>query len=201
MRDEESSDCKPHGARLESPIAGPSRAVPPPVITTFSLDLSPDVQSWATGWGTALGRAMKVDVRTVPLFAARPKLVTVRIGQTPIAARSYVFPDSSGWAQPPCERPPRGTDAPALDPPATKIRHSPASARTRLRPPRDIIRLQDRLYYVLQPPLESLVSSGQISFPFRPFPYQYQGVAFLYPRYSAIKCLRNSSWSRDKKTF
>ncbi len=39
---------------------------------------------------------------------------------------------------------------------------------------------------MLQPPLESLVNTGQLSFPCRPFPYQYQGVAFLYPRYAAI---------------
>jgi SNF2 family DNA or RNA helicase len=49
-----------------------------------------------------------------------------------------------------------------------------------------VIKLQDRLYYVLQPSLESLVSSNELEFPFEPFPYQFQGIAFLYPRYSAI---------------
>ena len=60
------------------------------------------------------------------------------------------------------------------------------SRATRIRPPRDVIKLQDRLFYVLQPPLESLVGSGEIEFPFEPFPYQYEGVAFMFPRHSAI---------------
>jgi SNF2 family DNA or RNA helicase len=49
-----------------------------------------------------------------------------------------------------------------------------------------VIKLEDRLYYLLQPPLETLLKSDALHFPFEPFPYQYQGVAFLYPRYSAI---------------
>ncbi len=48
------------------------------------------------------------------------------------------------------------------------------------------MRLEDRLYYILQPPLESLVGSANLSFPFQPFPYQYEGVAFLFPRAAAI---------------
>ncbi len=57
---------------------------------------------------------------------------------------------------------------------------------TRMRPPGDLVKLEDRLYYVLQPPLESLVSSAKLTFPFQPFPYQYEGVAFLFPRAAAI---------------
>ena len=31
-----------------------------------------------------------------------------------------------------------------------------------------------------------LLASGDLSMPFEPFPYQFEGVGFLYPRYSAI---------------
>jgi SNF2 family DNA or RNA helicase len=61
-----------------------------------------------------------------------------------------------------------------------------AAGRTRFQPPKDIVKLQDRLFYLLQPPLETIVGTGQLTFPFEPFPYQYQGVAFLYPRVAAI---------------
>ncbi len=57
---------------------------------------------------------------------------------------------------------------------------------SRIAPPRDLVKLDDRLFYVLQPPLETLVSTGTIEFPFQPFPFQYGGVAFLYPRHAAI---------------
>ena len=62
---------------------------------------------------------------------------------------------------------------------------SPASC-TRIRPPRDVVKLEDRLYYLLQPPLEQLFSSETLEFPFRPFKYQFDGVAFLYPRHEAV---------------
>lgn len=58
--------------------------------------------------------------------------------------------------------------------------------KTRLTPPRNLIRLEDRLYYVLQPPLESIVQNAKLTFPFQPFPYQMDGIAFLYSRSSAI---------------
>jgi SNF2 family DNA or RNA helicase len=58
--------------------------------------------------------------------------------------------------------------------------------KTRLTPPRNLIRLEDRLYYVLQPPLESIVQNAKLTFPFQPFPYQMDGIAFLYARSSAI---------------
>jgi SNF2 family DNA or RNA helicase len=57
--------------------------------------------------------------------------------------------------------------------------------RTRIKPPCDTIRLEDRLYYVLQPSLEALLG-GDLSFPADPFPYQFEGVAFLYPRFTAV---------------
>ena len=61
-----------------------------------------------------------------------------------------------------------------------------ADSRTRIKPPADVIKLADRLQYVLQPSLESLLAEGSLAFPFRPFPFQFEGVAFLYPRKAAI---------------
>ncbi len=57
---------------------------------------------------------------------------------------------------------------------------------TRIRPPDDVVRLEDRLLYLLQPPLEDLLCEGGLTLPLAPFPYQMQGIAFLYPRTQAI---------------
>ncbi|MBN1909097.1 MAG: DEAD/DEAH box helicase [Pirellulales bacterium] len=57
---------------------------------------------------------------------------------------------------------------------------------TRIRPPEDVIKLEDRLNYVLQPSLEVLLTERALRFPHQPFAFQYQGVAFLYPRQAAI---------------
>ncbi len=63
---------------------------------------------------------------------------------------------------------------------------SAASQRTRIQPPSDVIRLEDRLFYLLQPPLETLLGGKTMEFPFEPFNFQYAGIAFLFPRHSAI---------------
>ena len=42
------------------------------------------------------------------------------------------------------------------------------------------------MFYCLQPPLETLLAGDHLDFPFRPFAYQFEGVAFLYPRVAAI---------------
>ena len=57
---------------------------------------------------------------------------------------------------------------------------------TRFKPPGDVIKLGDRLFYLLQPPLESLLGGNTLEFPFEPFPYQYSGVSFLFPRNQAV---------------
>jgi SNF2 family DNA or RNA helicase len=60
------------------------------------------------------------------------------------------------------------------------------STCTRIQPPSDIIKLSDRLQYVLQPSLETLMARGSLLFPLQPFSFQLQGVAFLYPRIAAV---------------
>jgi SNF2 family DNA or RNA helicase len=48
------------------------------------------------------------------------------------------------------------------------------------------VKLADRLHYLLQPPLETLLADGRLPMPLRPFPFQLEGIAFLYPRQAAI---------------
>ncbi len=62
----------------------------------------------------------------------------------------------------------------------------PAARYTRIRPPRDLVKLEDRLRLLLQPPLESLLSASSLRFAHRPFGYQLDGIAFLYPRHEAV---------------
>jgi SNF2 family DNA or RNA helicase len=62
----------------------------------------------------------------------------------------------------------------------------PAGNYTRIRPPRDLVRLEDRLRLLLQPPLESLLSVESLKFSFQPFSFQLDGIAFLYPRHRAV---------------
>ena len=56
----------------------------------------------------------------------------------------------------------------------------------RICPPSDTVKLEDRLFYLLQPPLETWLHTENLQFPFEPFPFQLDGVAFLYPRHAAV---------------
>ncbi|MCC7476270.1 MAG: DEAD/DEAH box helicase [Pirellulales bacterium] len=57
---------------------------------------------------------------------------------------------------------------------------------TRMKPPQDLIKLEDRLRFLLQPPLESLLAAYALRFPHAPFPFQLDGMAFLYARNRAV---------------
>jgi SNF2 family DNA or RNA helicase len=57
---------------------------------------------------------------------------------------------------------------------------------TRLRPPPELVLFKERLLYLLQPPLENLLAGKQLRVPFKPYPYQMEGIAFLMPRHAAL---------------
>ena len=57
---------------------------------------------------------------------------------------------------------------------------------TRLKVPADAIKIEDRLHYILAPPLETLLKSESLELPFAPFAYQKQGISFLYSSHFAI---------------
>jgi len=62
---------------------------------------------------------------------------------------------------------------------------SPKKA-TRIKPPKDALTIEDRLFYVLQPPLETWLRGQELIMPFEPFPYQYEGIAWLFAHDSAL---------------
>ena len=76
--------------------------------------------------------------------------------------------------------------APTQPPSRSSANGINTQGRTRVRPPRDVIKLEDRLRLLLEPPLESLLAAGSLRFAFHPFPYQLDGIAFLYPRNQAV---------------
>ncbi|HUY32802.1 MAG TPA: DEAD/DEAH box helicase [Pirellulales bacterium] len=140
----------------------------------------PPVETRAHGANVLAGGPIEVvSIAPAPL---RPGVVSVPLGKPAIKIFGYLFPQST-----------LADRAPALPaaPLGAKVRRAPPPAATpatctRLKPPGDVIKLADRLFYVLQPPLETVVAGQALDFPFHPFPYQFEGIAFLYPRYAAI---------------
>ncbi len=152
----------------------------------FSLDLGDagvEVLSQVCGELTA---GLLAEPTTIRLPASRPEVLSIPLSWFAVKTQTFAFPE------PIVSKPPRqfsddlpansGGDVLAGD-------SSGASGRrpaTRLKPPADIVKLKDRLYFVLQPSLESLLADSSLEFPCVPFPYQFEGVAFLYPRVAAV---------------
>ncbi len=127
-----------------------------------------------------------VALTSESLAPAAPQAVAVGIATPKVRIRSFSFEppeDPAGSAS--TQQCDDGAGGPASRP-AIPPSLLPGQGGTRVRPPRDIVKLEDRLEYLLQPSLESLLAERALGFPFQPFPYQFEGVAFLYPRHAAI---------------
>lgn len=127
------------------------------------------------------------------------RVLPIQLSQTLPRTIGFAFPDSPQWTAP---EPKISKSIPkilnvdrefgdqesqeATDDDQGSDDFMPRKAVTRIRPPGDLVRLEDRLYYVLQPPLETIIQSAKLTFPFQPFPYQMEGIAFLFPRDAAI---------------
>ena len=146
------------------------------------LNLSLAVSVVATGWQTALNRGPSIKLRGLDCLADRPPVVSMVERNARVKTFGYAFPDARAEAKPTVQQK-GGATTPGA---ATGIPTAPPTGATRMRPPSDVIKLVDRLYYVLQPPLETLINAESLDCPFDPFPYQLEGIAFLYPRHAAM---------------
>jgi len=124
--------------------------------------------------------SVDLEVISLPLENKLPRVISIPITNPAVRLRSFVFPN-------PAEMPAlSGIDVKRTSAQSIASASSPMSHSTRIKPPGDVIKLEDRLHYLLQPSLESLLSEGALTFPCRPYPYQFEGMAFLYPRHAAI---------------
>jgi len=147
-----------------------------------SFDPCPPPRLLPTAFNDDLQNPAPVATHAIHFRSPAPAVVSVPIVRPQVRVRSFAFNaprtpvahvDSQGV--PPTSRG-RG--------PSTTV--SPCAGSTRIKPPSDVIKLEDRLEYLLQPSLESLLVERSMQFPFHPFPYQFQGIAFLYPRHAAV---------------
>lgn len=126
-----------------------------------------------------------VETCDLPIESAAAMIVSMDCQARTPRVFSHVFPESPQWQLAKLQSPDNHR---ADDPAAAVKKQTPrrAATRTRIQPPKDLVKLTDRLYYLLQPPLESLLSGSTLDFPFPPFRHQFEGVAFLFPRQAAI---------------
>ncbi len=151
---------------------------PPPPPQTWCLDLAPSPPQVLSSCAFSAPALTAQQYLEVACRIAPPRAISVPIRRCSIQVRSFCFGE-----------PPEDLVAPAQTAPATAVpppARPQVSSITRIRPPDDVIKLEDRLLYLLQPSLESLLAERALEFPFQPFPFQFQGIAFLYPRHVAV---------------
>lgn len=147
-----------------------------PVVSSFPLSVCCQVHTWYLG------------APTPQLFSHTPESHTVcRVRTVHVPAsiprvKSYRFPQ--------IERPVSlnmHNDSVEVQTSArlqSLIHERTAPARSKL--PGSLVSMQERLFYLLQPPVQTFFRGRQLPLPARPFPYQWQGIAFLLPRKFAL---------------
>jgi SNF2 family DNA or RNA helicase len=148
-------------------------------VTASTIGVALAVEVHSGDWQAGLLCALRPELISVPLSTASSGAVSLSIVAPKLRVHSFEFPQPGTWRKP-APPPAAATPARAAAAAASSI------ARTRIKPPGDIIKLEDRLFYLLQPSLEALIGEAALSMPHHPFAYQFEGVAFLYPRYAAV---------------
>src|SRR5580704_6924170 len=150
------------------------------------VELATDV--FAAGMNGALRRTPPVEASPGQLIERvgiqpawkpqRPHLVTFRL----------LFPEGAIFLPPKPPKPQPDEKLRTLEPPTAEVTEPSQRrpGRTRLKPPQDALSLQDRLFYLLQPPLETWLAGQELVMPFEPFAYQYEGIAWLFSQNAAL---------------
>ncbi len=174
-------------------------SIPPPA--TRQLALAIEARELVTGWERIVSSPADVAVWKIAAEACPVRAISVGIADPDVRTRSFRFaaPPSvapSGRSGSPCLTgvvpEPSGTGCLTYGkPPPTTCRPD----HTRIRPPDDVVKLEDRLRYLLQPSLESLLDSRSLEFPCGRFRIRWKGSP------SSIRAMRRSwptrwGWAR-----
>ncbi|MBL8797960.1 MAG: hypothetical protein JNM56_28945 [Planctomycetia bacterium] len=127
-------------------------------------------------------KPLQVSIKEARLLTSAPWVRSLGKLALEVSTEGWKFP------APPAESAPGEKQVLKLVPPDAKAAPGNEAAKqvTRLKPPADAVVFKDRLLYLLQPPLESIFAGRQVELPFKPFPYQIEGIAFLMPRHAAL---------------
>jgi SNF2 family DNA or RNA helicase len=151
------------------------------------LALSTDL--YAAGLNSALQRWSKSDAQPHELLAL-PTTVGWKPPRPRVSTFGLTFPEAITFLPPPAEKPEGTPDlqriAPPVEPESILDEVAPKKQVTRLKPPKDALSLEDRLFYLLQPPLQTWLAGQELIMPFEPFPYQYEGIAWLFSHDAAL---------------
>jgi SNF2 family DNA or RNA helicase len=145
-----------------------------------------------TGFNPALGRLPTIETQGYSLNTVLDFVPSWTARRIPMKCIGLTLPDGMEFMPPKLDTTTTsdGTQLRKIAPPKPETSEpvDPDKPRkaTRIKPPADALSLQDRLFYLLQPPLESWLAGQELIMPFEPFAYQYEGIAWLFASQAAL---------------
>jgi SNF2 family DNA or RNA helicase len=164
-------------------------------LDTRAVPLAINAQTYASGTNGALRRPLPFDVRAVSLLDRVPLSPGWKPSRAKVKTFGLTFPEGLEFLPPKPETSAEEGELKRIAPPKPQLVSMPEGVTagspppkkaTRLRPPSDALTIEDRLFYLLQPPLQSWLKGQELIMPFEPFPYQYEGIAWLFSQHSAL---------------
>ncbi len=159
------------------------------VCTAANLSLSVDTA--VCGFNSALQRVPLLDTRVLPLIIQPALVPSWRPHNIPMKCIGLTLPEGvellvSTDAKKTASDGSQSREIRSRKIAATEANGHRRRKRTRVKPPPGAVSLQDRLFYLLQPPLETWLAGQELVLPFEPFPFQYEGIAWLFSRHCAL---------------
>ncbi|KAA0140650.1 DEAD/DEAH box helicase [Gimesia chilikensis] len=155
-------------------------------ISSDTVPLTVSTSVFASGMNGALTRKFNLDASEIELIeraGLQPKWKPTR---PRVRTFGMTFPDGLEFIPPKEEKEDKPELSKMKGPEVEGAEVAPRKKSTRLKPPANALSLEDRLFYLLQPPLETWLAGQELIMPFEPFPYQYEGIAWLFSKKSAL---------------
>ena len=155
-------------------------------VDSESIPLMVNAAVFASGMNGALTRKFHLETDSVELLeraGLQPKWKPTR---PRVRTFGMTFPDGLEFIPPKQEQEEKAELSQIKGPEVEGAQVSERKKSTRLKPPANALSLEDRLFYLLQPPLETWLAGQELIMPFEPFPYQYEGIAWLFSKKSAL---------------
>ncbi len=165
-------------------------------LVTANVSLTFAAGLYSSGMNGALRRWPTVETQSLSLFDKRAGLQpSWKPHWSKVPTVGLMFPLGFEFQPKPVE-PAERDDLKTLEGPKAQRELKPddmaeqgdpkEKKKTRLKPPADAISLEDRLFYMLQPPLQTMLAGQELIMPFEPFPFQYEGIAWLFSQKQAL---------------
>ena len=141
-----------------------------------------------TGINGALRRTPRAELQSVDLLTTAGFVPSWKPYWPKVKTVGLTFPEGLQFLPPKPEPSDRAQSPQRVAVPAAQPAGNapPPRKPTRIKPPADALSLEDRLFYLLQPPLESWLKGQELIMPFEPFPYQYEGIAWIFSQKAAL---------------